>query len=98
MRDRRAITEALRTADTAIVGSNVDERFVDARGLRWVHIDHAGIDGFAPPDLFRGRVVTTSASQSAPAVTDQTISLLYSVTSRTKTSPTSPILERPPAG
>ncbi|MEM8619499.1 MAG: NAD(P)-dependent oxidoreductase [Actinomycetota bacterium] len=73
------ISSALRTADVAIIGKNADARFVEASQLRWLHIDHAGIDGFAPPGLFRDRVVTTSAGRSAPALADHAMYLMLAL-------------------
>jgi phosphoglycerate dehydrogenase-like enzyme len=67
--DDHEIQRALRDADAAILAGDADERFLGAPRLRWLHCDHAGIDGFAPAELFRGGMtVTTSAGRSATAL------------------------------
>ena len=66
--------EALREADVAILNGNPDRFVLEAPCLRWVHCDHAGIDGFAPPELLDGRfIVTTSAGRSASAVAEHAL-------------------------
>ncbi|MFK7919153.1 MAG: NAD(P)-dependent oxidoreductase [Ilumatobacter sp.] len=77
--DQNSIGRALPEADVAIVASALDGRYLSAPHLRWIHIDRAGIDQFAPPELFDGRVITTSAGRSAPAVADQAVLLLLAV-------------------
>lgn len=77
---RAALDEALADADAAIIGSNADDRFVTAPQLRWLHVDHAGIDAFAPPELVGSElVVTTSAGRSGPAIADHAIFLHQAV-------------------
>lgn len=77
---RAELGAALATADAAIVGSHADPRFVDAPRLRWLHVDHAGIDAFAPPELVGGElVVTSSAGRSGPAIADHAIFLHQAV-------------------
>ncbi|SDW78242.1 D-2-hydroxyacid dehydrogenase [Thiocapsa roseopersicina] len=69
-----AAREALREADVAILNGNPDRHVLEAPCLRWVHCDHAGIDGFAPPELLDGRfIVTTSAGRSASAVAEHAL-------------------------
>ncbi|UHD14923.1 D-2-hydroxyacid dehydrogenase [Thiocapsa bogorovii] len=69
-----AAREALREADVAILNGNPDRHVLEAPCLRWLHCDHAGIDGFAPPELLDGRfIVTTSAGRSASAVAEHAL-------------------------
>ncbi|MFT7394720.1 MAG: phosphoglycerate dehydrogenase-like enzyme [Candidatus Azotimanducaceae bacterium] len=83
--DQAAISEALATADVAVTSARVDRRFLDAPSLRWLHLDRAGIDQFAPPALFENRIVTTSSGRSSPAVADQAILLLSAVSGNMRT-------------
>ncbi|GAA1995108.1 D-2-hydroxyacid dehydrogenase [Nakamurella flavida] len=67
--DTEAIAEALETVDVAVLEGDLDDRFVVAPHLRWVHCDHAGLNKSARPDVFaRGLLVTGSAGRSAPAL------------------------------
>lgn len=69
-----AAREALREADVAILNGNPDRHVLEAPCLRWIHCDHAGIDGFAPRELLDGRyLVTTSAGRSASAVAEHAL-------------------------
>ena len=79
--DQVAIERSLRDADAAITSVGPDERFLAARRLRWLHIDHAGIDRYAPVELVGGDlVVTTSAGRSGPALGEHAMALLLAVT------------------
>jgi phosphoglycerate dehydrogenase-like enzyme len=68
--DDDAIAAALRDADVAVLAGDIDNRFEGAANLRWVHCDHAGLNGsakpwvIAQPDL----IVTASAGRAAPAL------------------------------
>ncbi|CRI65721.1 D-isomer specific 2-hydroxyacid dehydrogenase, NAD-binding [Thiocapsa sp. KS1] len=75
-----AAREALRDADVAILNGNPDSHVLGAPCLRWVHCDHAGIDGFAPPELLDGRfIVTTSAGRSASAVAEHALHFMLAL-------------------
>lgn len=67
--DEAGIRDALATADVAVLRSDLDQRFLGAPALRWVHCDHAGPERSASPAVFeRGLIVTSSAGRSAPAL------------------------------
>jgi len=70
-RDAAAVEAALKTADVAVLASDLDDRFRDAPALRWVHCDHAGLTKSARPWVFeRGLIVTSSAGRSGPALAE----------------------------
>jgi phosphoglycerate dehydrogenase-like enzyme len=63
--------EALATADVAILAADPDERILRAPRLRWIHVDHAGLNKTARPEAFRsGLAVTGSAGRSAPVLAE----------------------------
>ncbi|CAN7711731.1 D-2-hydroxyacid dehydrogenase [Neorhizobium tomejilense] len=67
--DDRTISRALQTVDVAIIAGDLDERFVSAPNLKWVHCDHSGLTKSARPEIFeRGLLVTGSAGRSAAAL------------------------------
>lgn len=62
---------ALKRADVAILAGDPDERILREPRLRWIHIDHAGLNRAAKSDAFReGLVVTGSAGRSAPVLAE----------------------------
>jgi phosphoglycerate dehydrogenase-like enzyme len=69
--DKAALDQALDRADIAILAGDLDERFLHAPKLRWVHCDHAGLNHSARPEVFhRGLIVTGSAGRSGPALAE----------------------------
>ena len=67
--DSATIAEVLERADVAVLEGDLDDRFVAAPHLRWVHCDHSGLNRSARPDVFaKGLLVTGSAGRSAPAL------------------------------
>lgn len=67
--DHEGIARELRHADVAVVPLDIDERFLAAPRLAWVHCCHAGLTRSATPEVFaRGLLVTGSAGRSAPAL------------------------------
>lgn len=63
------VAAALERAEVAILPIDLDDRFLDAPNLRWVHCDHSGLTRSARPEVFeRGLIVTGSAGRSAPAL------------------------------
>lgn len=67
--DDGGIAEVLRRAEVAILPWELDDRFLAAPHLRWVHCDHAGLNRSARPEVFeKGLVVTGSAGRSAEAL------------------------------
>ncbi|WP_263707412.1 D-2-hydroxyacid dehydrogenase [Shouchella tritolerans] len=72
--NHEGIQKALETADVAVLGGDLDERFLQAPLLRWVHCDHAGLNKFASPKIFeRELLVTSSAGRSAPVLAEHAI-------------------------
>lgn len=66
--------EALDRADVAIVARDPDECFYRAPRLRWIHVDHAGLDKAARPEAFRpGLIITGSAGRSAPVLAEHAL-------------------------
>ncbi|HEX2100008.1 MAG TPA: D-2-hydroxyacid dehydrogenase [Candidatus Synoicihabitans sp.] len=66
--------EALAEADVAILAADPDERVLRAQRLRWIHVDHAGLNKAARPEAFRaGLTVTGSAGRSAPVLAEHAI-------------------------
>lgn len=67
--DSSGIDAALKDADVAIVSGDIDDRFVQAPKLRWVHCGHSGLTKSARPEVFeKGLQVTGSAGRSAEAL------------------------------
>ncbi|QDY69466.1 D-2-hydroxyacid dehydrogenase [Qingshengfaniella alkalisoli] len=69
--DDAAVASALAKAEIAILHSDLDQRFIEAPRLKWVHCDHAGLTKSARPEVFeKGLVVTGSAGRSGPALAE----------------------------
>ena len=67
--DNDGIGLALERADVAVVMFDIDDRFLAAPHLRWVHCDHAGLNRSARPEVFdKGLIITGAAGRSAPAL------------------------------
>ncbi|GGC13437.1 hydroxyacid dehydrogenase [Novosphingobium endophyticum] len=65
---------ALARADVAILAKDPDVRILSAPRLRWIHVDHAGLNRAARPEAFReGLVVTGSAGRSAPVLAEHAL-------------------------
>jgi phosphoglycerate dehydrogenase-like enzyme len=65
---------ALRRADVAILAKDPDVRILSAPRLKWIHVDHAGLNRAAKPEAFRkGLVVTGSAGRSAPVLAEHAL-------------------------
>ena len=72
--DEAGFEAALQTADVALVEKDVDSRFYRAPKLRWIHVDHAGLNKSAHPEAFRpGLVITGSAGRSAPVLAEHAL-------------------------
>ena len=68
-KDDATIATALETADVAIIAGDLDDRYVAAPNLKWIHCDHSGLTRSARPDVFaKGLIVTGSAGRSAEAL------------------------------
>lgn len=67
--DSETIAALLERADVAVLEGDLDDRFVAAPQLRWVHCDHSGLNRSARPDVYEKElIVTGSAGRSAPAL------------------------------
>lgn len=72
--DSPGFEEALKRADVAILAKDPDDRFFETPRLRWIHVDHAGLDRAAKPHAFRdGLVITGSAGRSAPVLAEHAL-------------------------
>lgn len=79
--DNEAIDAALERADVALLPFDLEDRHLEAPHLRWVHCDHAGLNGSARPEVFeRGLLVTGSAGRSAPALAQHAFYLALALT------------------
>jgi phosphoglycerate dehydrogenase-like enzyme len=79
--DRAGILNALQTVDVALLGSDRDDSFFYGPNLKWVHVDHAGLNRIARPEfLNRDMVITGSARRSAPALADHAVYFMLSFT------------------
>lgn len=72
--DSGGFDAALARADVAILAKDPDMRILTAPRLRWIHVDHAGLNRAAKPEAFRdGLVVTGSAGRSAPVLAEHAL-------------------------
>jgi phosphoglycerate dehydrogenase-like enzyme len=72
--DDRQLIAALGEAEIAILEKDPDARLLGAPRLRWIHVDHAGLNRAARPQAFRpGLVVTGSAGRSAPVLAEHAL-------------------------
>ena len=78
--ERHDLATALGDADVVFLAGDPTPDILRARSLRWVHCDHAGIDRFAPADLFGDdRIVTTAAGRSAPALAEHVLMFILAL-------------------
>ncbi len=85
-KDAPAVARALERADVAILASDLDDRFLKAPKLRWIHCDHAGLNKSARPEVFdRGLIVSGSAGRSAPALAEHSFFFMLNLTYRVTT-------------
>lgn len=67
--DEKGIAAALEAVDVAIIAGDLDDRYVNAPNLKWVHCDHSGLTKSARPEVFeKGLIVTGAAGRSAAAL------------------------------
>lgn len=80
-KDHAAIESLLHKVDVAVLASDLDERFLNAPNLRWVHCDHAGMDKSAKMEVFeKNLIVTSSAGRSAPALAEHALFFMLALT------------------
>ncbi len=81
--DSDALRAALAEAEIAVLAGDLDERFLSAPRLKWIHCDHAGLTKSARPEVFaRGLVVTGSAGRSAGALAEHVMMFALLLCSR----------------
>lgn len=72
--DDPALEEVLPVADIAILEKDPNEQLLAGPRLRWIHVDHAGLNKAARPEAFRpGLIVTGSAGRSAPVLAEHAL-------------------------
>ncbi len=77
------IANALQCADVAFLSGDLDERFLRAPGLKWVHCDHAGLERSSFPEVFeRNLLVTSAAGRSAPALAEHAMFFMLALSFR----------------
>lgn len=64
----------LATVEVALLARNIDRSYLTAPRLRWIHVDHAGVEQSTFPELFERNIVLTSSSgRSAPALAEHAL-------------------------
>jgi len=82
-KDHATIESLLQKIDVAVLASDLDERFLKAPNLKWVHCDHAGLDKSAKREVFeKNLIVTSSAGRSAPALAEHALFFMLALTYR----------------
>ena len=72
--DKEKLAEEVKDADVAILMGDVDPCLLGENTLKWIHCDHAGLNGSARPEVFaRGIPVTGAAGRSAPVLAEHCI-------------------------
>ncbi len=83
--DDNKIRKALSEVDVAILGSDLDDRFLQAVHLKWVHCDHAGLNKSMKPEVFeRGIILSSSAGRSAPALAEHMLMFMINFAFHTR--------------
>lgn len=68
------IEEELLLADVALLSGRIDDRYLRAPRLKWIHVDVAGMDSSASKKVLQsGLMVTGSAGRSAPALVEHVL-------------------------
>lgn len=72
--DKEKLEKEVKDADVAILMGDVDPCLLGENTLKWIHCDHAGLNGSARPEVFaRGIPVTGAAGRSAPVLAEHCI-------------------------
>ncbi len=72
--DKEKLAEEVKDADVALIMGDVDPCLLGENTLKWIHCDHAGLNGSARPEVFaRGIPVTGAAGRSAPVLAEHAI-------------------------
>jgi hypothetical protein len=65
--DKATVTDTLRRAQVALLGTNLSQDDLGAHRVKWAHCDLAGLNGAAKPETFaKGLIVSGSAGRSGP--------------------------------
>lgn len=81
--DHDAISQALQTCEIALIDGVMDDRYLAAPNLNWVHCDQSGIDGYAPRKLADSDlVVTSSKGRSGPVLAEHAVFFMLSLAYR----------------
>jgi phosphoglycerate dehydrogenase-like enzyme len=81
--DAAGIAAALERADVAVLAGDLDERFLRAPRLRWIHCDHAGLNRSARPEVFaKGLLVSSSAGRSSPVLAEHALLFMLALSYR----------------
>lgn len=76
--DKEKLEQEVKDADVAILMGDVDNCILGENTLKWIHCDHAGLNGSARPEVFaRGIPVTGSAGRSAPVLAEHCIYFMF---------------------
>lgn len=79
---RAEMGRELPEAEIAILAGDLDEPFLNAPKLKWIHCDHAGLTKSAKPEVFeRGLLVTGSAGRSGEALAEHVMMFALMLTS-----------------
>ena len=79
--DKQAISDALETADAAILAGDISDQILEGKHLKWVHCDMAGLTGSARPAVFeKGLLVTGSAGRTAPTLAEHALMFMLALT------------------
>jgi phosphoglycerate dehydrogenase-like enzyme len=80
--DAAGIAAALTRVDVAVLRADLDQRFLAAPQLRWIHCDHAGLNNSAKPQVLARNdlMVTGSAGRAAPALAQHALFFALALT------------------
>ena len=83
--DKEKLAEEVKDADSAIIMGDVDDCLLGENTLKWIHCDHAGLNGSARPEVFaKGCFVTGAAGRSAPVLAEHCIYFMMQYCYHTK--------------
>lgn len=72
--DTEKLAQEVKDADAALILGDVPACLLGENTLKWIHCDHAGLNGSARPEVFaRGIPVTGAAGRSAPVLAEHCI-------------------------
>ncbi len=76
--DKEKLAEEVEDADVAILMGDVDDCLLGDNTLKWIHCDHAGLNGSARPEVFaKGIPVTGAAGRSAPVLAEHCVYFMF---------------------